>query len=208
MKKLFTLFILFCVSTIIVYGQTTHTVTIQGFSFSPQNLTINQGDTVVWKNNSSTFHTTTSGSDCNSDGKWDGNLPGEGSFSHVFNQSGNFPYFCKPHCSMGMTGMITVKKTTSVQSVTIKHNKLTITPNPAENYVLLILNDEGNSGKYVVKFYNVLGELKLSRVVVLNKKIPSKIELNELINGVYFYKLIPLNKTYRGEKLTGKILIR
>src|SRR5437667_10379384 len=29
-------------------------------------------------------------------------------FTHTFNSVGSFPYFCSPHCSEGMTGMVTV----------------------------------------------------------------------------------------------------
>ena len=90
--------------------KTTHTIDIQDYSFSPENLTVNIGDTVTWINKANMVHTTTSGTDCGSDEKWNsGNLSPEQTFSYVFTQEGSFEYFCIPHCTMGMTGNITVE---------------------------------------------------------------------------------------------------
>lgn len=91
--------------------QTTYTVEIIGNSFSPESLSISVGDTVVWINTGSTIHTSTSGSDCDSDGNWDsGSLSPEESFSYVFSTGGTFEYFCIPHCELGMTGSVTVEE--------------------------------------------------------------------------------------------------
>jgi plastocyanin len=71
-------------------------VTISGFAFSPQTLTVAKGTAVIWTNNDSTTHTVTSDS-----GVWDSNevAPGK-TFSFTFNQPGTFPYHCKIHPSM------------------------------------------------------------------------------------------------------------
>lgn len=92
-------------------SDTRHTVQLAGNSFSPANLTINVGDTVVWTNSGTMIHTSTSGTDCAPDGTWDsGNLnPGE-SFSYEFTDEGSFDYFCIPHCDLGMVGNITVEE--------------------------------------------------------------------------------------------------
>jgi plastocyanin len=71
-------------------------VTISGFAFSPQTLTVTKGTTVTWTNNDSTTHTVTSDT-----GVWDsGNVAVGNTFSFTFNQSGTFPYHCKIHTSM------------------------------------------------------------------------------------------------------------
>lgn len=90
-------------------------VSIVSFQFSPTNLTINQGDTVRWTNNSGgTQHSTTSTTavgGCVEGGPDPWNslllLPGQ-SFQKTFNTPGTFPYKCIPHCSGGMRGTITV----------------------------------------------------------------------------------------------------
>lgn len=77
--------------------------------FSLASLTVNPGDTVVWTNVGANPHTSTSGSSCTADGKWNsGTLSPGGTFSHTFPSSGSYPYFCAIHCHSGMTGTVTV----------------------------------------------------------------------------------------------------
>ncbi len=92
-------------------GGTTHVVEQVGLSFAPANITVEPGDTVRWEW-SSGIHTVTSGSPCVGDGVFfhsalDG---GTTSFSYVIPDDGTtfIPYFCLPHCAVGMTGSITV----------------------------------------------------------------------------------------------------
>ena len=77
-------------------------VSMSATSFSPANITINAGDTVVWNNTSSIDHTVTA-----NNGSFDsGTLrPGQ-SFSRTFNGTGTYAYECIFH--NGMTGTITV----------------------------------------------------------------------------------------------------
>lgn len=90
-------------------GAATVSVTIRDNSFNPKSVTINAGDTVVWTNQGSVTHTSTSGSSCSADGKWNsGNMGPGATFSFMFAGAGSYPYFCRPHCASGMTGSITV----------------------------------------------------------------------------------------------------
>lgn len=83
-------------------AQTTHTVSIENFSFNPASITIAPGDTVTWVNNDTTRH---SALDLN--GAFDTGLiaPGQ-SASLTFGGSGTFNYRCRPHGNM--RGSITV----------------------------------------------------------------------------------------------------
>jgi hypothetical protein len=76
------------------------------FNFQPQRLTINVGDTVVWTNTTTTGHDVVS-----TTGAWDpsGLFTRPGTFSVTFDQAGTNNYFCTPHRSFGMTGVITVE---------------------------------------------------------------------------------------------------
>jgi plastocyanin len=108
----------------------TVTVTVGngGLFFSPSSVTIHPGDIVQWTWSSS-GHSTTSGSDCAPDGIWDSGILNQGAtFSHTFNTAGSFPYFCSPHCSMGMTGMVTVSTPTPTPTPTTTP---TATPTPS-----------------------------------------------------------------------------
>ncbi len=85
----------------------TANVSIVDFAFSPQNITINVGDTVVWTNNGVAPHTSTSGTNCpTGDGIWNsGTLSSGQAFQFTFTQPGTYNYFCAIHC---FTGTITV----------------------------------------------------------------------------------------------------
>lgn len=92
--------------------------------FSPPNVTINVGDTVRW-NDVNGMHDTVSGSSGVPSGEWNSNTQfgrlmraGE-SFSHTFNRSGTFPYYCTPHWEIGMVGTITVLGVNSAPNVSI-----------------------------------------------------------------------------------------
>lgn len=93
-------------------ADTVKVVTMKDSFFSPYNITINVEDIVRWVNKEGN-HTTTSGADCISDGKWNsGLLSPLQSFEFTFTEPGTYPYFCISHCSLGMKGVIHVNEST------------------------------------------------------------------------------------------------
>lgn len=75
-------------------------------AYAPNPINANVGDTVTWTNKDSTPHTVTSGSGGTPDGKFDSS-PGfktlmvpQGTFSHTFEEAGEFPYYCGLHPNM------------------------------------------------------------------------------------------------------------
>ena len=71
----------------------TNIVTIGNYWFSPTNITINVGDTIVWSNVVLTAHDTTSSS-----GLWNSPQLAQGRiFSYTFTNTGNYPYICALH---------------------------------------------------------------------------------------------------------------
>jgi plastocyanin len=78
-------------------AQTTHTVTIKNFAFSPADLTIAAGDTVTWVNEDRAAHSAWQ----DSGDAFDTSLirPGE-SASLTFSGAGSFSYRCRPHGNM------------------------------------------------------------------------------------------------------------
>jgi len=86
-------------------------VSIVDNAFSPQNITINVGDTVVWTNNGFALHTATSGTTCPTGNQiWDSGFLSTGQFfEFTFTQPGNYSYFCTIHC---FTGTVTVNAVT------------------------------------------------------------------------------------------------
>src|SRR5574338_1339361 len=73
-------------------------------------VTIDVGDEVVWTNDDSASHTVTSGDPQNGpDGTFDSSLFLAGkTFSHKFDEAGEFPYFCQVH--PWMQGTVTVQE--------------------------------------------------------------------------------------------------
>lgn len=94
---------------------TTHQVNQVGFTFDPDDITINVGDTVewVWANNSHTVTNGTGPADPNVGTLFDDPLDaGNTMVSYTFNSAGDVPYFCRPHFSFDMTGIVRVQGTT------------------------------------------------------------------------------------------------
>ncbi len=112
MKKIFTL----CVFFLLLSGKNLqaqdYTITADNFSFSPNMLTIQLGETVEWQNTGGTHNV--NGSQAifpnNPEGFFSGNAaPAPWSFSHTFNTAGTYQYQCDPHVGLGMTGTIVVE---------------------------------------------------------------------------------------------------
>ncbi len=83
-------------------GPQSHEVAIKGFAFTPKELQVRAGDTVVWTNMDSATHTVTE-----EDPLFDsGNLGAGATFSHTFPDAGSFAYRCDIHPSM--TGWVFV----------------------------------------------------------------------------------------------------
>ncbi len=71
-------------------------------AYSPNEITVEVGTTVVWTNEDTTMHTVTSGTVADlvatADGLFDSGFLAEGeTFSYTFTEVGEFPYFCQPH---------------------------------------------------------------------------------------------------------------
>lgn len=98
---------------------TTHNVQILLTQFDPMQLTINVGDTVVWRNNSFLQHTVTSGNSCSPNSIFNsGVMDPDIEFQYTFTSTGSFPYFCMLHCLAGMRGTITVDAPIAVAPTT------------------------------------------------------------------------------------------
>jgi len=77
-----------------------HIVTISGFAFSPNPLSITAGETVTWTNSDPVAHTSTSDT-----AVWNTGVisPGSSSSAITFSSAGNFPYHCNIHPFMTAT---------------------------------------------------------------------------------------------------------
>lgn len=98
----------------------TPTTTVQAtgqYTFSPDAVTIPTDGVVKWESTSALNHTVTSGivtggtpTTATPDGKFDQPLSGIGSTVCLkFTQAGTYNYYCTPHYSQGMIGVVTVQ---------------------------------------------------------------------------------------------------
>lgn len=77
------------------------TVEIRNYSYTPQNITVSVGTTVIWVQDDSTIHTVTDA------GVFDSGPLSRGQrYSHTFRTSGTYTYRCTVHPAM--TGTVTV----------------------------------------------------------------------------------------------------
>jgi plastocyanin len=100
-----------------------HVITVEDNEFTPSNLAINLGDTVMWTwDNASNTHTTTSTTIPSNATSWfytiDASHP---VFMIVPDVSGTYNYECYYHGSMGMVGQFTVNDPLSVGHVDASH---------------------------------------------------------------------------------------
>ena len=100
--------------------------------FDPASISIQPGDRVRWRNVTIEFHTSTSGEECAPNGIWAAGTvnPGEASAFVTFNTAGTFPYYCRFHCFMGMTGDIIVQQPLPVKPSTWGRIKALYAPKP------------------------------------------------------------------------------
>jgi plastocyanin len=77
-------------------------VTIDNFTFSPQEVKVKVGDTVTWTNHDDIPHTVVSAGKFRSKA-----LDTDNTFSFTFTSAGDYKYFCSLHPHM--TGMIKVE---------------------------------------------------------------------------------------------------
>lgn len=82
-----------------------------GLTFNPSSITVREGDTVNWQFLGT--HTSTSDSHTGAE-VWDSGIKSSGSFSHTFNNAGDYLYYCTLHSVPGGSAMNGVVHVTPV----------------------------------------------------------------------------------------------
>ena len=110
-------FYYFFLCSIFSFSQVTHTVNAGMYYYEPANITINQGDIVVWINDGGTHDVngltnSITGEPFNNPEDFSSNTISEmvKIYTHTFNTTGFYNYDCSVygHASAGMVGTITV----------------------------------------------------------------------------------------------------
>ncbi|MDB5284733.1 MAG: hypothetical protein JWO06_3808 [Bacteroidota bacterium] len=162
---------------------TTHTITVQNFSFSPDSINASVGDTIVWQWVNG-IHTTTSTNIPSGAATWNSSITtAVQTFSYVLTVSGTYRYYCSVH---NFTGVIIASGTSSVERVDASPHIL-IYPKPFTNRLTIDLNASSVfTTNVTVEVYDILGARKYLRRLGDEVVEPFTMDLSDLAQGVYF----------------------
>ena len=204
-KNVLTILITFFIS-ISLLAQTSHNVVVASNSFTPSALTIEEGDTVIWTNTSGSHNVngTITTFPSNPDSFGSGAAASGGwTYSYVFSIAGSYDYRCDPHAGGGMTATIAVSESSVSINESKIENGMNVYPNPFTSYLTVALNKELINDNSSIEFilYDLLGNQVHSITNVISEL--TKIETNQLSNGIYIFSFKSNGKTLRTGKLTN-----
>jgi plastocyanin len=191
MKK-FTQVVMMCLAPV-AFGQTNHQINAQAMSWSPNDLTIDLGDSVTWVNNNSGSHNLNGTTATYSSNPESFGMPTVGTnwtFGKRFNVPGIYLYRCDPH-SQVMTGKVTVVD----PSLGVGENAvsaISFGPNPATETITI----QSNASEMDVVIYDMAGNKVLSE----NLKNKNQLNISSLKQGAYVIE-IRANGTILQEQL-------
>lgn len=114
------------------------------FAFSPAEVNINVGDTVIWTGLAGGHNVVADDGSFNS-----GNAA---TFQHTFNSAGSFPYVCQPHQFIGMTGVVNVGGGGGEQRGTLKLTGTAFNVVEGSSLNLQVLRVNGDDGAVSVSY--------------------------------------------------------
>lgn len=182
-------FFLVCLS-VNLSAQTSTKVTVANYSYTPKNITITVGDTVIWKETQGTHNVDGKTSVFPSNAVSFGNSLGSGwTYKFVFNTAGTYNYQCDPHVGLGMVGSITVnpKSATSIESLADLSGNIQLYPNPTTNYINLKV-PASYSAIRSMKIYSLTGSL-VDQKILSGSTDGLRYEASHLKNGIYFMEI-------------------
>lgn len=122
-----------------VFGQTSHDVNVTSNIYTPDEITINVGDTVIWTNSQGNHNVNGSQDVFPNNPESFGNSTGFGwVYSHVFTIPGTYDYQCDPHVSFGMFGKVIVEEASMPYLLTV--NFTGMTPHVGQELTLYVRN--------------------------------------------------------------------
>ena len=187
---------------------TSITITNSNFTFSPDNVTINFGDTVIFQ--LASIHNAVEVSEAT----WNlnGNTPLPG-FSLPFAggqvtglAAGVHFYVCAPHASGGMKGKITVTAPSGINDIAESRAKINIYPNPTSGKFTLQFSGSdsqvgslsGSDQQSGLEIFNILGE-KIADIPNFISQTSNEIDLSSVPDGIYFVRISDTKRIYTGQ---------
>jgi plastocyanin len=180
MKK-FTQVFMMCLAPV-AFGQMNHTIDAQATSWSPNDLTIDLGDSVTWVNNNNGSHNvngTTATFPANPESFSMLTIGTNWTFGKRFNVAGVYMYRCNVHSAM-MTGKVTVVDP-SLGLGDHAVSAITFGPNPANEVITI----QTTATDFNVVIYDMAG----NRVLAENLKNKNELNISALKNGTYVIEI-------------------
>jgi len=183
------------------------TIVNSGFTFSPDNVTINLGDTVNFQLGS--IHNAVEVSEATWNANGNTPLPGFslplGGGQVTGLTAGVHFYVCSPHASGGMKGKITVTAPSGINTYESNSEKINIYPNPTNGkFTLQLTGSDTHAGSWSVndqqtsvEIFNILGE-KIYDIPGSISQTSNEIDLSSVSDGIYFIRINDRKQIYTG----------
>lgn len=184
----------------------TWTIANEGFTFSPNNLEIELGDSIIFSLGS--IHNAVEVSQQT----WEanGSTPLEGGFAVPLGggliapnklPEGTHYYVCQPHASNGMKGIIVVQVTTGIPSNPLTAS-ISVYPNPSQGKFQVDLTNAQFTNDYALEIYDARGQ-KIYSTLQNSQQTSINLDLSDQPAGIYLLKLFEGNML-----INRKILIQ
>lgn len=181
---IFLSFLVLSLSTRQVYG-TVHIINATGTIFSPSDLTIQLGDTILFKWVDG-IHDTKSTSVPEGAAAWHEPLTGDSpEFMYIPGEIGTYDYVCTPHEAMGMVGTFIVEAPSSIQDPVLD-NSFQLYPNPARQTIRLT-SKERNSIRHIS--ITDIGGKKVKDISIPKASEDMVFDISDLGTGIYFIRI-------------------
>jgi plastocyanin len=183
-----------------------HTVTVQNFSFTPANITISHGDTVIW-NCTGGFHSVHHLGNPSLFGNTPASAPW--TYQFAFSDVGDsvFHYDCAIHGS-SMSGTVTVQPLAAPERPTQASSALALSqnyPNPF-NPVTQIRFDLAHDAAVSLDVFNIMGQTvaELIHAPLTAGSHTVSFDASALPTGVYIYRLAADGQTVQKKMMLLK----
>ena len=177
-----------------------HVITNSGSAFSPNTISILEGDTIKFQLGQ--FHDAVEVDkgtyDANGSTSNSGFSVPFGGGDVKFTTAGTYYYICENHIGSGMKGIITVTTNTKVNSIESNLKWLNLYPNPAVKNVNIQLK-VANSGNISVDLIDISGK-KVQQLLAGNLNAGDYLRSvslqNKIVSGRYFVKYSSNDKVF------------
>ncbi|NJK87880.1 MAG: T9SS type A sorting domain-containing protein [Bacteroidales bacterium] len=189
MKKLY----FYLLSSVIIFSlnaQISHQITNSGLNYTPAELTVQQGDTVIF--NVGSFHPTLQVSESTWNSNGSTALEGgfdfpDGTGTIIIENTETIYYICTAHISSGMKGVIMVNPATSITQSNVSYEP-EIYPNPVTGDEIKIKFRKGVPNELQIALYDLTGKKVVPPLQIVsdgNNEVVT-VQFIDLQPGLYF----------------------